>query len=160
MKKVWVFLVGAILAACAAEEGSVNRNLAKPMTSIALFDPARFSGQWDVVASYNGQVCAFTAVAGQGAALDWGERGCTGTVTHSVAPITGPGRFTPVGGARRGHEHWVLWVDHAYRTAVIGTPDGSFGMILNRGADIPADRLKAAREILDWNGYDLSRLLN
>jgi apolipoprotein D and lipocalin family protein len=52
----------------------------------------------------------------------------------------------------------VLWADADYRTLVIGTPDGSFGFILNRGG-FPADRLKAAREILAWNGYDLTQLV-
>jgi apolipoprotein D and lipocalin family protein len=31
-------------------------------------------------------------------------------------------------------------------------------MILNRSGDLPADRLKAAREVLEWNGYDLGRM--
>jgi len=52
----------------------------------------------------------------------------------------------------------VLWVDEGYRTAVVGAPNGRSGWILNRDPQIPADRLAAAREILDFNGYDLSRL--
>ncbi len=55
-------------------------------------------------------------------------------------------------------DYWVLWVDESYRTAVVGTPNGRAGWILNRDPEIPADRLAAAREILDFNGYDLSRL--
>jgi len=38
-------------------------------------------------------------------------------------------------------------------------PSGRAGWILNRDPQIPSDRLAAAREILDFNGYDLSRLL-
>ncbi len=52
----------------------------------------------------------------------------------------------------------MLWVDEGYRTAVIGTPDGSFGFVLNRDAAIPADRMEAARRVLDFNGYDLAQL--
>ena len=44
------------------------------------------------------------------------------------------------------------------RTLVIGTPSGEMGFILNRDGRLPADRLAAAREILEWNGYDLERL--
>ena len=51
----------------------------------------------------------------------------------------------------------MLWADADYRTLVIGTPNGRLGFILNRGA-ISADRLVAAWEILDWNGYDLRQL--
>ncbi|NNL17124.1 MAG: hypothetical protein HKP37_00115, partial [Boseongicola sp.] len=48
--------------------------------------------------------------------------------------------------------------DTHYRTAVVGTPAGRSGWILNREPTIPADRLKAARDILAFNGYDLSQL--
>jgi apolipoprotein D and lipocalin family protein len=52
----------------------------------------------------------------------------------------------------------VLWVDEGYRTAVVGAPNGRVGWILNRDPDIPEDRLIAAREVLDFNGYDVSQL--
>ena len=41
---------------------------------------------------------------------------------------------------------------------VVGSPNGRLGFILNRGA-FPPDRLKAARDVLEWNGYDLRRLV-
>ena len=53
---------------------------------------------------------------------------------------------------------WVLWVDEGFRTAVIGNPEGTFAWILDRSATGGADRIKAAREILDFNGYDVSQL--
>ena len=72
---------------------------------------------------------------------------------------TGPGRLTPAKAASPlNREWWVLWADVDLRTLVIGTPDGSFGFILNRGGPLPPDRLTAARDILDWNGYDVARL--
>ena len=46
----------------------------------------------------------------------------------------------------------MIWVDVGYRTLAIATPSGRFGIILDRGA-LPADRLAAAREIFDFNGY-------
>jgi apolipoprotein D and lipocalin family protein len=44
------------------------------------------------------------------------------------------------------------------RSMAIGTPDGSFGLVLSK-QDIPADRMTAAREILAWNGYDLAQFV-
>ena len=87
--------------------------------------------------------------------------------------VTGPGRLM-TGTLRRqaparhrldlpaegySGDYWVLWVDESYRTAVIGQPGGGAGWILNRDTAIPLDRLRAAREILDWNGYDLEPLI-
>jgi apolipoprotein D and lipocalin family protein len=67
--------------------------------------------------------------------------------------VSGPGRFTA-----GGVDYWVLWVDEEYRTMAIGTPSGSFAGVLNRGATISEDRLRAVRRILEFNGYDLDRL--
>ncbi len=69
----------------------------------------------------------------------------------------GPGRFRRSDGGAEP-PFWILWVDEGYRTAVIGTPNGAFGFVLNRDAAIPSDRLEAARRVLDFNGYDLTRL--
>jgi apolipoprotein D and lipocalin family protein len=66
----------------------------------------------------------------------------------------GPGRFAAAG----QQEWWVIWVDTDYRTLAIGTPNGTFGFVLNRGGAVPPDRLRAAREIFDFNGYDVTRL--
>ncbi|OZA12383.1 MAG: hypothetical protein B7Y02_07410 [Rhodobacterales bacterium 17-64-5] len=48
-------------------------------------------------------------------------------------------------------------MDEGYRTLAIGTPDGSFGFVLDRGP-AAADRMTAARQIFDFNGYDVSAL--
>ena len=92
-------------------------------------------------------------------------RDLQGKVTAEIrgfAEVVGPGRLEvtfptlPFGAS----DYWVLWTDDGYRTAVVGAPDGRSGWILNREPTIPADRLTAAREVLDFNGYDLSRLVN
>ena len=54
--------------------------------------------------------------------------------------------------------YWVLWVDDEYRTAVVGTPSGRAGWILNRTPDISEDRLEAAKAVLSFNGYDVNAL--
>lgn len=150
------FALLAVLAACTSDvKTDVSfRDVSAPITSIALFKAADFAGHWDVIAGFGADICAYDVVLSNAAQMSLAERKCSGGAVHSVAPITGPGRYTPNGGV----EHWVLWVDQTYRTAVIGAVSGEFGMILNRGRDIPADRLTAAREILQWNGYDLTRL--
>jgi len=144
------------VTACAPVAG--HRDSSVRITSVALFDPALFAGDWVVLAAYDPALCAVRAdTTARG--IDWIERSCGGGQSHSIAPVTGPGRFTPDGGAHKGREHWVMWVDQTYRTAVIGAVDGSFGMVLNRDRHIPPDRMQAAREILDWNGYDPDRLI-
>lgn len=152
-----------LLAACAPTAGPGFRDASVPISSVALFDPAAFSGHWHVVGSYAGAPCGpamLEVTPLGGAAFDLSEQACAGApAVRAVARMVGPGRFLPDGGPRAGLAHWVLWVDQSYRTAVIGTPGGAFALILNRDAAIPADRLQAAREILDWNGYDLSRLV-
>ena len=86
--------------------------------------------------------------------------GSVRTQIEGQADIVGPGRlkvsFAAVPFVRS--DYWVLWVDEGYRTAVVGAPNGRSGWILNREPTIPADRLAAAREVLDFNGYDLERL--
>lgn len=134
----------------------VFRDVGRMIASKALFDPVEFSGDWHVVASFpDAHSCPYARMSIQIKGSDVTEQIRCPTAEPRIATgrITGPGRWTVPAGQR-----WVLWADETYRTAVIGTPDGTMGWILNRGAQIPADRLKAAREILDFNGYDVSRL--
>lgn len=160
MRVMRMLLGVAAVAACTpvVEPRTSYRDANVPITSVALFDPAQFAGHWEVIASYQGGTCGLDVVAATAGVLDLAQRGCSGDVSHSAAQVSGPGRYTPKDGVNKDIEHWVMWVDQTYRTAVIGTVGGEFGMILNRGRDIPADRMAAAREILDWNGYDLSQL--
>lgn len=151
MKRLGLVLA---LGACAAapEKVDVARDTSRPVYSIAGFDPARISGDWVQVAGFEkscdgGRLSVEAAVAYQLCA--------TGGRVADVAKPTGvPGRFaTPDG------DLWVLWADADNRTLVIGGPDGRMGAVLNRGPDISADRLQAARDILAFNGYDVSRLV-
>ena len=52
----------------------------------------------------------------------------------------------------------IMWVDEGFRTAAIGTPSGSFGWIIDRNRNGGEDRIKAAREVLEFNGYNMARL--
>ncbi len=52
----------------------------------------------------------------------------------------------------------MLWVDFDYRVAVLGTPSGRWGMILSRQTPPRPDLIKAARDVMDFNGYDMTQV--
>ncbi len=77
-----------------------------------------------------------------------------GQSVEVAAVQTAPGRYVGATAA-----FWVVWTDDDFRTAVIGTPDGSFGWIMDRPGEASPDRTRAAREMLDFSGYDTARLV-
>ncbi|MEM8848413.1 MAG: lipocalin family protein [Pseudomonadota bacterium] len=143
-----------------------------PIASKADFDPARYAGRWYEIARFPVPFQADCA----GAIAEYGapDRGrisirniCLDEADQPIRQITGSGTLTGPGrldvrleGVPLVAPYWVLWVDEGYRTAVVGQPDGRAGWILNREPEIPADRLRAARSVLDFNGYDTSQLLS
>lgn len=151
------------LAACAPS----YRDTSVGMTSMAVFDPARYAGLWYEVARFPTPFqagCTHTTArygqAGNGLTV---KNSCRKdgkrVVIEGTATISGPGRLkVRLDGVPVAADYWVLWVDEGYRTAVVGVPSGRAGWILNRTPGIPADRLKAAREVLAFNGYDLGQL--
>ncbi|MDN5788221.1 lipocalin [Pseudorhodobacter sp.] len=162
MYRVAVGLV-LILAGCVSKQTSPGfRDPGKQIYSNAVLETPRLVGQWAQVAEFatkDAAACqpgnAAISQAASGLTID--ARLCLNGVSTafsgSLLPA-GPGRFTPP----RGEVWWVIWADVGYRTLVIGTPSGAFGFILNRERPLPADRLRAAQEVLDWNGYNLAYL--
>lgn len=163
-------LIVLALSACAA--APVYRDTDAPIASKALFDPARYTGVWHEVARFP----VFFEAGCVGVTAEYGLRddgllsvlnicrnadGTERSRINGTAEIVGPGRLKVRFGSVPfvAADYWVLWTDADYRTAVVGSPDGRSGWILNRSPDIPADRLTAARDILRFNGYDLSRLM-
>jgi apolipoprotein D and lipocalin family protein len=51
-----------------------------------------------------------------------------------------------------------MWVDEGFRTAVLGTPSGKVGYVLDRKPKPSPDRYIAATKILTFYGWDISRL--
>ena len=146
------------LAACVGGgSGSpAFRDTAAPIWSAAAFAPAQIEGRWQQVAGYGvgGKAgCDSGAVefrpSPSGLSVE-GRLCLDGRVTRvkGQATPTGPGRLSIKG----QEEWWILWVDSGYRTLAIGTPSGQFGFVLDRGEGSP-DRIAAAREVFDFNGY-------
>ncbi len=159
-----------LLTACAQlpVETASFRRAETQIWANAVTDPMQLTGRWT-------QVATFASLADPGCAAGGMELSQTtqglyvtaqlclngvSTVYRGPMAVSGPGQLFPVGKAKAPLDRtwWVLWVDADLRTLVLGTPDGSFGVILNRDARLPGDRRKAARDILRWNGYDLSLL--
>ncbi|WP_246831345.1 lipocalin family protein [Pseudotabrizicola formosa] len=146
------------LAACAPKPAVPTvpyRTAGAPIWSNAQFDQGRIRGQWRQAAAFasaGGCPAGGADISGAAGALTISGRLClSGQEVRLSGPVEGigPGRFRV-----EGQEWWVIWVDTDYRTLAIGTPSGAFGFILNRGGALPPDRLRAAREIFDFNGYD------
>lgn len=155
-----------LLAACGVVTGYRDRSV--PISSAALFDPARFAGTWHEVARFPAPFeagCTATTATytpradGRIGVVNACTRGGRRVRIEGVAEVVGPGRLkVRLDGVPVAAPLWVLWVDEGYRTAVLGQPSGRSGWILDRSPEIPPDRLAAAREVLAFNGYDLRRL--
>lgn len=157
-----ILFAALFLTACSAPNSVVGfRDPASPIYSNAVLTQARLIGQWAQVADFaTADTCRSGAVVitSRDGGLHADGRLCVaGVATPVKGPMmpAGPGRFAVSG---ISDPWWVLWVDTDARTLVIGTPSGRFGFILNRTGGLPSDRLVAAKEVLDFNGYDPSRL--
>ena len=159
------------VASCDVALGPSYRDDSVTIASAAAFDPTRYVGRWYEVYRYPnpfqsdcpGAIAEYALSDTPGVltvtnlCLD-----ANGEVTDTItgtATDEGLGRLSVrLQGVPVAAPYWVLWVDEGYRTAVVGAPNGRVGWILNRDPDIPPDRLAAAREVLDFNGYDLAPL--
>lgn len=160
---IFLALVVALAACVRSAPGPemAFRDPGAPIWSAAAFDAGRIEGRWRQAAAFTageGQACApggaeFTRKGGR---LHIAARLClNGRELRASGPlaVTGPGRLAVPGMA----DWWVIWVDSGYRTLAIATPSGAFGFVLDRG-QIGPDRLAAAAEIFDFNGYPTARL--
>lgn len=152
---VAAFALGLMLGGCAAQVSSPSagqatiaaRNPTVAFGGTTRFEAARFAGQWQTVA------CIGT---------------CAAQVIYQTAGADALIRITPAGqqtyqvtapGVLRGTGTLVvMWVDTGFRTAAVGDADGTWAVILDRRKPGGADRITAAREILDFNGWDTSKL--
>ena len=157
-----LMLIALLLASCAkpAVQVTAFRDADVPIYSNAVMDMGGITGDWAQTASF--------AVIGDCDAglvrITQSDQGlmatghlCLGGVDTDVTgplAVLGTGRLQTAQGA----VWWVVWADTALRSLAIGTPDGRFGFILDRTGGLPADRLEAARQVFDFNGYAVARL--
>ena len=137
------------------------RTGAAPIYSTAALPIARMLGTWRQVAGFGASAPCTTAPTLQIAAQG-------GSATARYDLCFGPNRRMGAGqlasGGAQGRYRlpsldaplWVLWIDEGNRSAALGTPDGAFGMIVSKDP-ISKDRMRAATEVLAWNGYDLTQ---
>ena len=145
-------MICALVAACVKAPPAVApnppmpiqlRDASAPVASQSDVDLSRLQGRWHVIESAGDTGGSEMQVSG--------SRLTIGDNTFAFTAV-GQGRFMlgdrPV---------WVHWLDFDNRTAAMGDPGGSRVWIMDR-TGAPGERLKAARDILEWYGYDLSRL--
>lgn len=146
MKRVLVLclcLAGCSTSWTAPREDSFLRDRAAPIASQSDASLQRLQGRWVVV---------------EGAGLAQG--GAVTINNNSIIIENGTFDIRDQGQGRLmidDADVWVHWIDIDSRTAALGAPDGSRVWIMDRTGR-PGERLSAARKILDWYGYDLSRL--
>jgi apolipoprotein D and lipocalin family protein len=135
-----------VLTACGF---SGLRDPSVPMGGTSRFDRIAFAGPWLPLACIGPcpEIERFE-VGGEGR-----YRRFTGTtITHY--DIVSPGVLREVD---RDETIVIMWVDTDFRTAAVGAASGQWAAILNRG-DISEDRVTAALQILEFNGWDVSKL--
>jgi len=154
------------LTACAAPPtGGAYRDTGQPLSVTTRSDASRLAGDWVVRSSTPNEagLIGVSYLTGTGEAFALTRRVCDDTArcelrrtTRAAMPL-GMNRWR-LAGDQTPQEIWVVWVDEGYRTAAIGTPDGSYGWILDRAASGGGDRITAARDILEFNGYTTGAL--
>ena len=160
------YLVGALLVgglvACApvptdppATSDITFRNPSANIGATTRFDPVRFAGDWHVVARFveTGETAAHDVIA-----VTYQQGKDRIVVVASEGAQTYAYDGTAVLRPKQGDPLIIMWVDEGFRTAVLGTPSGRVGYILDRKPNPRKDRLKAATEILKFYGWDTRRL--
>lgn len=126
------------------------RNPTVPLGGTSRFDTERFTGTWQTV-----------DCLGRCAAIAQYVRATDGVIfrqadgTGTAYTLSAPGILRATAG---DHTLVVMWVDEGFRTAAIGDADGRWAAIIDRTRTSSSDRRRAAIEILDFNGWDVSQI--
>lgn len=152
-----IAVVALALWGCAPAPQTSYRRADAPISSQAAVDMDRLAGAWTVV---DGYADAPLGKPGQSLQITAGGSGITITDAAGKAhPMTrvAAGRFVAAGA---GPDLWLLWADADYRIAVIGNPAGSLGFIMMREGAAGSGLRTAARDIFEWQGYDLTQVVS
>ena len=160
------YLVGALLmgglVACApvptdppATSDITFRNPSANIGATTRFDPVRFAGDWHVVARFveTGETAAHDVIA---VTYQRGKDHIVIVASEGAQTYAYDG--TAVLRPKQGEPLIAMWVDEGFRTAVLGTPSGRVGYILDRKPNPRKGHLKVATEILKFYGWDTGRL--
>lgn len=164
------YCVGAAvlaLAGCAAvPDGPAFRDQAAPIGVTSRYSDDRFAGTWHVRGAYplDAQLVEVQRLANP-PAWELVARTCepngdceeVGTVWAVSGGTPGAEVLADPGG-HMDRRAVVLWVDDGFRTAAVGDPSGQFAWVLDRAPRGGADRIKAARQVLTFSGFDLSAM--
>ena len=173
--RVLTGLVLVFLVACTAEQpvltqGAVFRDPSVQIASQTNVTVDRMAGNWIIrqrFANQSGPLGAVTFSTLPNGALQIEQTlqtcdvdSCDSIQNIFLIELTGPGRWMAVDAPILfpREELWVMWMDFDSRTAAIGTPSGEFGWIMDKNPKGGGDRITAARDIMDWFGYDVSQL--
>lgn len=175
MRILWIMVL-VVLTACAPPPPSppapapVFRDTSAQIASQTDVTPARLAGEWFVRQEFRSPslprlpISAWEFTVGTNGDLLTKQIVCDrGNCTegpHVALLLTGPGRWTAVDppAGFPTQEIWVMWMEFDSRTAAIGTPSGEFGWIMDKSRTGGGDRITAAREIMDWFGYETGQL--
>ncbi len=144
--------VAVVLACAPVEEPAPQfRDPAVPLSGLSRFEVGAFAGTWTTVACIG--ICQTRErFVAQGPAT------MIRTEAAEAVPYEVIGPCALRSGADAGRKIVVMWVDTGFRTAAIGDADGRWAAILDRQGERATDRFTAARDILDFNGWDVSQL--
>lgn len=168
MSRIATVLTGlSLLTSCADAPAPSYRDTDQPLSVTTRQDAARLAGEWHVRAATPGDAAliAVTYRPDGPEAFALTRRVCNDSgacdIRRRLYPATplGQNRWSLGNTGGADWQIWVVWVDADYRTAAIGTPDGGFGWVLDRAATGGEDRVTAARDILEFNGYQTSAVI-
>jgi len=150
----WLCIAMLALAGCGAPDPTATtltyRNPTATLAGTTRFDAERFTGNWQARSCIGPCAATTNYRVSQTGAFVASAAGATQTYL-----VDGPGILRA---AEDPEVLVVMWVDDGFRTAAIGTASGDMAAIISREATGGADRIAAAREILDFNGWDTAQL--
>jgi len=168
-----VFCLGAagFLAACTAMPSGGIRDTRIAIPPRNDFSPARFAGDWFQVAYFRQRDTSWNFGTERyrydpSGNILWRSSGDFPVYPASRSGFTKPIPFKVLpGGAIQidRDENYpvgrVIWIDDAYQTAILGEASGAHTRVLARPRYISANRMNAAKAVLETYGYDMSKMI-
>ncbi len=160
-------LLAGCLAAPEPNDPSLLRNPTVPLSIISRGGAETMNGEWQVRASSPGYSDMYSLTFNTKAAalhtVEFQVESCDSS--GNCEALSDGWQAQPVAQNRwkltsettdTEMELWVIWIDDGFRTAAVGSPDSDMAFILDRKPSGGADRIMAASEVLDFNGYNMS----